>query len=112
MKTINRTILTIIPKKPYIEWANSFEDDGPELDLETKHSLAVLIPDKYDEFNYERFLKENYAIIFEEELTAWMADPDLWPKNRTYKKFTEWFDVWVSDAVLDFGQGAIVHEPF
>jgi hypothetical protein len=112
MKNINRTVLTIIPKKSYIEWANSFEDDGPELDLETKHSLAILIPDEYDEFNYEKFLKKNYIIIFEEELAAWMADPELWPKNRTYKKFTEWFDVRVSDAVLDFGRGDIVQESF
>jgi len=26
MKTINRTAIAIIPKQPYIDWANSFED--------------------------------------------------------------------------------------
>ena len=28
MKTINRTAITILPKQPYIDWANSFNDNG------------------------------------------------------------------------------------
>jgi len=31
MKTINRTAITIRPKQPYIDWANSF-DDGEKYD--------------------------------------------------------------------------------
>jgi hypothetical protein len=26
MKTINKTAITITPKQPYIDWANSFDD--------------------------------------------------------------------------------------
>jgi len=26
MKTINRTAITIIPKQPYVDWADSFND--------------------------------------------------------------------------------------
>ena len=33
MKTINRTAITIIPKKNCMEWVNSF-DDGPGDDSE------------------------------------------------------------------------------
>lgn len=103
MKTINRTVVTITPKQPYIEWANSFDDDGPELDPSEIHSTALLIPDRYDEFSYEKFIKQNYTEIFELELEAWMADPDVWPEDRNYKTFKEWFDVRVSDTVLDLG---------
>jgi hypothetical protein len=39
----------ITPKNPYIDWANSFEDDGPELDPKSLHHSAYLIPDEYDE---------------------------------------------------------------
>jgi hypothetical protein len=41
-----------------------------------------------------------------------MSDPDVWPRNRTYKKFNEWFRVLVSDAVIDLGTGPVKHELF
>jgi len=66
----------------------------------------------YDEYNYEEFLKNNYSDIFEEELNSWMSDPGLWPKNPTYEIFNEWFEVLVSDAVIDLGNGPVEHEPF
>jgi hypothetical protein len=112
MKTINRTALTIIPKQPYIDWADSFEDDGPKMDAEAKHSTSVLISDKYDEYTYEKSLKKIYPTIFEEELAAWMDDPDVWPKDRSFKKFNEWFEIRVSDTIIDFGNDKIVHEEF
>ena len=32
IKTINRTVMVVTPKKPYIDWANSFDNGGVELD--------------------------------------------------------------------------------
>jgi len=59
MKTINRTVVTVSPKQPYIDWANSFDDDGPDMDTSRSISTAYLIPDKYDEFSYEKFIKKS-----------------------------------------------------
>jgi len=112
MKTINRTVLTVYPKQPYIEWANSFNDGGPTLDPTRLHPTAILIPDSYDEFNYEEFLQKKYKIIFELELEAWMASPEHWPKNRNYKVFNQWFEVRVADTVIDLGSGKIVFEEY
>ena len=70
MKTLNRTVVTITPKQSYIDWANSFHDDGSELDQSDLHSTALLIPDKYDEYSYEEFIRQNYTEIFEHELEA------------------------------------------
>ena len=112
MKTINRTVITIIPKPPYIDWANSFDDNGPKIETDKKLAVSILISDKYDEYNYEKFIKKNYSDIFEEELDAWMSDPDDWPKNRTYQMFDEWFEVLVSEFVIDMGDGSVEHEPF
>jgi hypothetical protein len=112
MKTINRTAITIIPKKPYIDWANSIDDDGPKIELESINATSLLIPIKYDEFNYEQFLKKKYKIIFEEELAAWIGDPNLWPKNRDYKKFKKWFEIIPSDALFVFGDDPIVLEEY
>ena len=112
MKTINRTVLTIVPKQPYIDWANSFDDDGPKIETDKKLAVSILIPDKYDEYNYEAFLRKHYSDIFEEELDAWMSDSNDWPKNRNYQMFNEWFEVLVSDIVIDMGDDSVEHKPF
>ena len=109
MKTINRTSITITPKQPYIDWANSFEDAEK---YDTPHATTILIPDKYDEFNYENYLKKVFIIIFEEELESWMVDPNDWPKKRTYKIFKEWFEVICSDMTWDYGVGDIEHDEY
>jgi len=107
MKHINRTAITIIPKQPYIDWADSFND----VKVYSKEAVTtILIPDEYGEFNYEKFVKKIYKQIFEEQLESWMADPDVWPKKRGYKKFIKWFDVFYSDMIWDYGDGDIEHD--
>ncbi|MCK5836803.1 MAG: hypothetical protein KAH09_06015 [Desulfobacula sp.] len=107
MKTINRTAITITPKQPYIDWANSFEEAE---NYDTPHITTILISDKYDEFNYETYLKKIFKIIFEEELESCMTDPEDWPKKRDYKTFKKWFNAICSDMTWDYGVGDIEHE--
>ncbi len=111
MRTINRTAVTIVPRKPYIDWANSF-DDGPELDTASSHATSLLIPDTYDEYSYETFIKRNYRMIFEEELSSWITDPASWPKRMSYDVFREWFDIIPSDTILELGDGEIEIEDY
>jgi hypothetical protein len=92
MNTINRTLLIVIPKKPYIDWVNSFENGESDLDTGAEHYSAYLIPEKFDEFNYKNYLKNHYSDIFEEELYSMIRDSDLFPQNRDYKTYNEWFD--------------------
>lgn len=110
MKTINRTVVTIKGKEPFVEWANSFDDGAPKMDIDESHSTAYLIPDIYDEFNYEKYLKKNFKTIFEAELYSWMMDPNVWPKKRTYKVFGEWFEIQTSTMVFDLGKDEIIVE--
>ena len=111
LKTINRSALTIIPKKPCMDWANSFDNgagDDPELVIGT----TILMPDDYDEFNYEKFIKKHYKKLFEEQLESWIRVPDLWPKKRSIKMFKEWFQIIPSDIILDFGYDEIEQEDY
>lgn len=110
MKTINRTAITIKAKEPYVRWANSFQDGGPQINIKDLHSVTYLIPDTYDEFNYEKYLKKNFKSIFESELEAWMANPSVWPQKLTYKDVKEWFDIQVSDMIFDLGKGDVITE--
>jgi hypothetical protein len=65
MKTINRTAITIIPKQPYIDWADSFND----VKVYYKEVVTtILIPDKYGEFNYEIYLKKSIKLYLKKSL--------------------------------------------
>ncbi len=52
-----------------------------------------------DEF-VELFLDE-YERIFENELNGWYRDESLWPENRTWKMFHQWFDINVASMIFD-----------
>ena len=69
MMTINRTVVFVTPKQPYLDWASSFDDDRP-LSLEEKiFSTAYLIPDTYDELNYGKWLKSLFYSLKSKNLT-------------------------------------------
>lgn len=48
-----------------------------------------------------KWLKKNYEKIFFNELNYWYTGEDRCPENRTYKMFTEWFDIDICSSVLD-----------
>lgn len=111
MKTINRTVVFVSPKQPFIDWANSMDDD-PELLAEETFATAYLIPDRYGEVNYEQYIKENSRRIFEIELASWVADEESWPPDRSYDAFQKWFDIRVADSVFDLCQIPLIRENF
>ncbi len=111
LKTINRSAITIIPKKLCMDWTNSF-DDGPDNDPKLVIGTTILMPDDYDEFNYKKFIKKHYKKLFEEQLESCIRIPDLWPKERSIKMFKEWFQIIPSDIILDFGYDEIEQEDY
>ena len=112
MNTINRTLLIVMPKKPYIDWVKSFENGEPDFDTGAEHYSAYLINEKFDEFNYQNYLKNHYLDIFEEELYSMIRDPDLWPQNRDLKTYNEWFDTKACDTVFDLSNEPLEIEEF
>jgi hypothetical protein len=107
MKIINRTAITIIPKQPYADWINSFEN---LYDYDGNQATTILIPDEYDEIDYEIYLEKIFKKIFDDQLESWTANPDEWPKKRDYQIFKEWFDVLCSDIIWDYVDGDIEHD--
>lgn len=76
------------------------------------HHTSILIPETYDEYNYENWLKKNFKDIFVLELESWMTDPEVWPHKLTYTMFQQWFEVRVADAAIDFGKKPLVVEEY
>lgn len=108
---INRSALIVKVKKPFLDWLiyTSKEYDPPEDELDPNllktegfdSKFVYLIPIYDDIDSYEKFLKENYKEIFEHELSGWYTDPKMWPKNRSWKVFQEWFEYEIQSMVFD-----------
>lgn len=103
---VNRCALVVIPQQPYADWANSFDDDGPtySLDYHQKSPTIYLIDVPAEPDSLDVILKRRWKRIIEEELSAWMTDRAVWPQPRTYKMFRRWFDITLSDLLLDLGR--------
>ncbi len=96
----NRSSLTVRPEQPYIDWANSFPDGLGWIEGE---STAYLTPEFLDEAAEQAWLRENYSLIFEHELSAWDADESTWPKERDWETFRAWFRLEHQPLVYDLG---------
>ena len=114
VNVLNRTALTVIPKQPYINWANALDDDGPKLDINDPHSepTVYLTDEVADNAVLTRTLRRHYAQIFEYELSNWHLVKTDWPRKRDFRTFQDWFDVRVSTIVLDLSKRSIKLERF
>lgn len=101
MEVVNRGLLLVVPRKPYLDWANGLEDHGPEFHLEEGMPAAYLVPQFGTLEEVDAFVEDVHGTLFEEELAAWTEDREVWPEPRSLERFYEWFGVEYTDLVAD-----------
>ncbi len=104
MRLVKRTAITVTPKQPYIDWANSLDEDGVKIGEDFgPEGRVYLIGDVADVNPFDRdvIIRPYFKAIFEEELNSWYRLESAWSSPRTYETFLEWFDVEVHSMVLD-----------
>ena len=102
-EAINRTAIVVVPKKPFWDWVNGVEP-GSESELTPKikgEGTIYLLPEFDDEDELEKHLQKISKEVFENELMAWFTDESLWPQNRNWSMFREWFDCRIHEIVHD-----------
>jgi hypothetical protein len=103
MDSLNRSVIMVKPKLPYIEWANSLDDDGPKLNIEKPFDeyTIYLVDEVVYQSDFEKVLKKHYMEIFEYELFSWHTDEEDWPQERDLRTFRKWFSVESHSLVID-----------
>jgi hypothetical protein len=103
MSFLYRSAITITRKQPYIDWANSHEEDGPELTAELAADLRTiyLLPEVVRRADFAALVDEFWRMIFEQELAAWEEREESWPEPLTRETFDQWFDVELTESVFD-----------
>lgn len=113
---VNRGAMLLRYKAPAVQWIN--EADPVEgnrdvtLELVNEERTVYLISDRAgdDSASFHRWLRRNYLHFFELELEGWYVDETLWPADRSFKRFEEWFDVEVHTVVVDTAGGELVDD--
>lgn len=110
MESINRQVMVIKPKYPYIEWINSLpdmDDDPCSIDSLSDDCTAILLPHFDDDSESLKFIKKIYKKLFEFELESWSSDRNTWPQKRGFSQFCEWFQMEFHSEAFDLGDGPI-----
>jgi hypothetical protein len=114
MDMINRCVIVVKAKQPFLNWVHGLPDDGKKLTLDViRHDSHVyLLPEFEMDDEQIELLREFYEAIFEQELAGWWTNPQAYPAPRTFEMFLEWFEVEFHSMVFDLlDDEAIEHEP-
>lgn len=112
---VNRAAVLLRYKAPAIRWINEAEaDPGPDSRTMTlaevnQERTVYLISDEdaETEGTVKKWVRANWEALFEAQLEGWYNDTELWPQDRSFKQFNEWFDVEVHTVILDTVGGVI-----
>jgi len=103
MHEIDRGLVLVFPKKPFVDWLNSVDPEEQPMTLDELRCEpeAILIKEIESEEEAERLVKRLSGEIFEHLLREWHNNPDDWPAKRDYASFCQWFDVQAVSTVFD-----------
>ncbi len=107
MYFVDRSAVVVKPTAAFLQWLNSVEDDDLDLTLAQLRSdcTVLLVPECETPEQVIAYVGERYEAIFQAELSAWYADPKLWPQDMSLSAFWTFFEVDVHDMVLDMEAG-------
>ncbi len=111
---VNRMLVILRPRQPFVVWANRLrEEDEPEITLDElrEDPTSFLIPQFEFMEDAVGWVRENYDLLFETQLWQWTTERHLWPVDRSWEVFQEWFDVELLASPWDVVAGPIHSDP-
>lgn len=114
MRVLNRTSITITGSEPYVEWAQQRDADfarGVVTVARTRpYGASFLLPEFELEEDLLEWIEDNYAWLFEFQLSAWTEDEAAWPPDRDLEMFRRWFRIDIQNIVVDMAEDEIEGE--
>lgn len=112
MGLINRGVVVVKPKQPFLDWLRALPTPATDVSLEElrEDCSAYLLPDWEDEEHLQRMLVRCCKDVFVDELRAWCTDESVFPEQRSWPVFCEWFEVESHSMVFNLVQGPLVDE--
>lgn len=109
---LNRNILVVRPREPFVEWAMSTDNDGlvtPE--WAGSWVTSFLLPQFEDDEEALFWISETCEVMFEMMLNEWILIPELWPEERGWEAFQRWFSFEHIEMAWDLVDGPLSSDP-
>ena len=103
----NRSVVNIYPTKIYLDWLNYIRGSDVILGLNEIEPISYLIKDFDIKSEFENWLENNFHLMFEIRLNYSCIDKSLWPEDRSFSIFNQWFEVRFSNLMLDLEDRSI-----
>jgi hypothetical protein len=112
METINRSAVTVIPAKRFLDWLHRVDPTSVELSLEdlSQEATIYLLPEYDTDEEALGHLRNHCGEIFEEELDGWYGVPSAWPVDRSFDNFVRWFEYSFHSVLVDLGHQTLKHD--
>jgi hypothetical protein len=114
MRVVNRTAVTLVGAKPFIDWTLNTEGDvnkGAVTVARAKtFGSAFLLPEFELEEDVQEWIEDNASWLFEFQLSSWTDDEATWPVTRDLKTFRDWFRIDIHNVVVDVADDEIEGE--
>jgi hypothetical protein len=107
---VNRGAVILRYKEPFIKWINDADPVKHKSEItmsQVNQDRTVYLISDGDAENIEKWIRKNYASLFEEELAGWYTDEALWPQKRDYNTFMKWVEVECHSVINDTVGGEI-----
>lgn len=110
--TLNRTVIMLGPKQPFLDWLNNVDPDDEALTVEDLRddNEVFLIPQYNDNTDSEKWVEMRWGFLFEHMLLGWVDDEALWPQDRTLEMFREWFEIEIHTMAWDLSDDPLIVE--
>lgn len=110
--TLNRTVVLLVPKQPFLDWLNNVDPEEEELTVEDLRddNEVFLIPQLSDHSDSVKWMEARWSFLFEHMLMGWVDDETLWPQDRTLDMFREWFEIEIHTMAWDLSDDPLFVE--
>ena len=106
---VHRSAVVITKQKPFLDWL-LYHDPEMIIDEMITEGEVYLLPDFETSEKMEKWMKKHFDRLFSDQLNGWYTDTAMWPQNRTFKMFSEWFSFSLCTMVWDTLEGLIEKE--
>lgn len=102
---INRSAVVITPTQSFFNMIAKLSGEKPDKAVppltEDESTIYLIREADLDDLDLTERMADCYKEIFYEELEGWFTDTSKWPRDVTWKEFTEWFHISYQSMVVD-----------
>jgi hypothetical protein len=107
---LNRGLVVLRPKEPFIQWVSDIAGDAPPAE-ELDQASTYLIPEFESEDESWEWIQGNATLLFELALEEWDVDEAEWPEDRGWVALSEWFEIEFVEIVWDLVDEPLTSNP-